>query len=65
LYGAPAIQRTWTESLFGGTPIEKQPTIKIKKGTTLILVRYVNGIGLAHDMDIVCRVGIAFAVVCV
>jgi len=37
LFGAPAITRSWTESLFGGTPIEKQPTIKIKKGTTLIL----------------------------
>jgi hypothetical protein len=40
LFGAPAIQqRTWTESLLGGTPIEKQRTIKIKKGTTVVLVR--------------------------
>jgi hypothetical protein len=62
LFGAPAIQRTWTESLFGGTPIEKQPTIKIKKGTTLILVRTIrDGKMVLHWL--VLAVGIAVAVV--
>jgi hypothetical protein len=39
LFGAPAITRSFTEKLFGGVPIEKQPTIKIPKGTTVVLVR--------------------------
>jgi hypothetical protein len=37
LFNAPALKRSFFSKMFGGTPIEEQETLKIKKGTTIIL----------------------------
>jgi hypothetical protein len=37
LFNTPALKRSFFSKMFGGTPIEEQETLKIKKGTTIIL----------------------------
>lgn len=37
LYNAPVLNRSAFSKIFGGTPIEEQKTLKIKKGTTIVL----------------------------